>query len=188
MAQSVEEVVVAGDGKVYVAPVGTAFPDFAAEPAAPWAELGFFKTDGLTINVAREATDIYAFQSLDPIRTVITQRPMTVAFALQQSGPDQVALALGGGEWAEIGSTDVYEFTPPEASYVDERAVLIEIEDGDDKYRYLIPRAVNKEGVEFTFRRDEEVAFPVTMSVLAAPAGLDVFNIQTNAAQFEATS
>lgn len=187
MAQDSEEVVVAGDGRVYVAPVGTAFPDFGDAPAAPWVELGYFTNDGVTVKVGRETKDIEAFQSLEPIRVIVTKRPVDVSFKLMQTNAPQVELALGGGTFAEEGTSNVYRYTPSDPSFVDERAVLVEIEDGDDTYRVELPRCLNKAGVEFSFKREEEVMFPIELSVLK-PASGSSFEIVTDAPQFEGQS
>jgi hypothetical protein len=186
MAQA-DEIVVAGDGRVYVSPVGTAFPaTLATTPADPWVELGWFKTDGVDFKLGRESKDIEVFQELDPVRTVVTKRPISITFSLVQTGPEQVALALGGGTWVEEGTdTGVFKYTPADVSFVDERALILEVEDGGDTYRYQFPRAVNKEGVEFTFKRDEEANFKITMSILAPGSGTDTFNILTDAVQFD---
>jgi hypothetical protein len=183
MANVPEEIVVAGTGRVFVAPVGTAFPAFGAEPAAPWLELGYVRPDGFSIELSRTTVKIMAMQSRTPVRTVITEEPISVAFGLQQTGPEQVALGLGGGTWAET-ATDVYTYTPATVGTVDERAALVEITDGDDVYRFGFPRTLNEEGVTFTLKNDEEVFYPITLSILDPGEGVAVYNIETNADQF----
>jgi len=188
MANAPEEVVVAGTGRAFVAPVGTTFPDFDAEPGAEWIELGYVRPDGFVVELARTTQKIFAMQSRTPIRTVVTEEPITASFGLQQTGPEQVALGLGGGEWAEIGATGVFEYTPAEIGTVDERALLIEITDGDDVFRFHFYRTLNEEGVTFTMKNDEEIFYPIKMAILDPGAGNPSYNILSDNARFEPAS
>lgn len=184
MALDSADIRVIGTGGVYVAPVGTAFPAFTADLSADedFIDLGYLTEDGINFSFGREVNDIYAFQSNDPVRTVQTRQPKTVGFTLMQTGREQFNLALGGGTWTVTGVApdEVYTYTPPDASDVDERAMIVEIIDGDLKYRWEYERTLNKEGVEFTAVRQDAVTFPIVMSVLTPADGAVPFVFRTN--------
>jgi hypothetical protein len=168
MALDSGDIRVGGDTHVWLAPVATAFPDWGEDPADPWVDLGFTTTDGVTFNFGREINEIYAMQSAEPVRTINTRLPKTIAFNLMQAGRDQILLALGGGSWAlEATETDVYRYEPPSVGEIDERALLIEMADGDAHYRWHFKRAQNREGIEFSYQREDAATFSITMAVLA---------------------
>lgn len=169
MPLNAQDVRVFSSGHVYLAPVGTAFPDFGSTPAAPWVDMGFMTTDGVTLSAGRESTDIFAWQSRDPVRTVVTAEPKTAAFTMMQTSSAQLQLAFGGGTYTE--ADDVWTFTPPAAGTVDERAMLIEFLDGTKTLWWKFPRVINKEAIEMKAVNDDAFTFPVTMSVLTPASG-----------------
>lgn len=183
MALDAGDIRVAAMAHVYMAPVLTAFPAFDTDPdPADWAELGYITTDGITINVGREVQEIYAMQSLEPVRVIATKVPKTVAFSMMQEGQDQLAIALGGGSWTTSGVAPdiIYKYIPPDPSVLDERAVIVQYIDGDFEYRWNFKRAQNREGVEHKLVREEAAAFPVTMQILASTDGTEPFYIESN--------
>ena len=182
MAMNAAQVRVFGSGEVYLAPAETAMPvSLTTDPASPWEGTGLITTDGLTLSFGRETTDLFAWQSLDPVRTVKTSEPKTAAFTLMESDLASFMLAIGGGEIVESGTDPdfIYTYTPPPAGYVDERAMLIDLIDGTFKYRWYFPRVINKETVEMKAVNDDAFSFPITMSVLKPSTG-DVFKYVTN--------
>jgi hypothetical protein len=99
-----------------------------------------------------------------------------------QTGRAQFNLALGGGTWTVTGVApdEVFKYVPPTASDVDERAMIVEILDGDLVYRWIYARVLNKEGVEFTAVRQDAVTFPISMSVLQPSGDASPFEFFTN--------
>lgn len=181
MAFDSTDIRVAGTAHVYLAPFGTAFPDWDEDPAAPWVDAGFVTTDGITLAFNREVTDIFAMQSADPVRTIATRLPKTVAFSMMQQGRDQMLLALGGGTFSAVpDETGVFMYEPPEASAMDERAVIIEMADGAHTYRWHYKRLQNREGVEHKYLREDAATFPVTMQVLTPADGSVPFYLTTD--------
>lgn len=167
---------VAGTAHIYLAPVATAFPDWDDAPAGDWTELGYVTTDGITLSFGREVNDIFAMQSAEPVRTVATRLPKTVGFSLMQQGRQQLLLALGGGAFTpEAGVTGVYRYEPPEASVVDERAMIVEMVDGEFTYRWHYKRTQNREGVEHKYLREDAATFPVTQQILQPDDGSKPF-------------
>lgn len=175
-----DEVVVAGTGHIWVAPVGTTFPTniTAAVNDGNWIDLGYTTPDGVHPTFDRQSKDILVWQSREAVRTIITAVPKKFDFVLVQQNQNTWALACGGGTWS--GSDPNYSYAPPDPAFVDERAGIIEWSDGDDDYRILIPKWLNKAPLDFMLRADDSQNLPISMSVLAADAGGASWTFQTN--------
>jgi hypothetical protein len=181
MALDSGDIRVAGMAHIWVAPLATAFPTFATAPAAPWMELGYVTTDGITATYGREVTEIYAMQAADPVRVISTRTPKQIAFAMMQQGRDQFLLAMGGGTFDTDGAAvDVFRYTPPDASVIDEKAMLVEMVDGDYTYRWEYKRVQNREGVEQKLVREDATTFPVTMQILVPADASAPFEMVTD--------
>ena len=177
---------VGGEAKIFLAPLGTAFPTFDVEPADPWVDLGYVTTDGITLTYGREITEIYALQSIDPVRIIQTKAPKSISFAMMQHGREQLFLALGGGTFTdEVTPAGVVRYTPPPASFIDERAMLLELVDGTAKYRYEYKRCQNREPVENKLVREDAATFPVTMQILVPSDSSAPFEMLTNDTAFD---
>lgn len=186
MSLEAEEVRVAGTGHIYVAPVDTAFPTSitaAVSHAAGWRELGYATKEGARFAFGREVNSIMGWQSFDPLRKIITALPKTVAFDLMQTNQNTWALGMGGGTFTEPSAGE-YEYEPPDEDYVDHRALIVEMSDGDYDYRLCFRKALNENGVDFAFVRTDPLVFPITMGILAADGGLKPFLVQTNDPNF----
>lgn len=156
------EVVVAGLQRILVAPVGTDAPDdIDEEPGSDWTDLGYTTEDGIAFSFGLDTDDLMTSQSLDPVRKLTTGRPKTITASLRQFNEVTLVLAMGGGTW------DDDKFTPAASSFIDERAVLVDFEDGAKKGRFVGYRTMVSEAVEFSLVNTEGLVFPLTFSVLA---------------------
>ena len=73
MALNADNVRVGTTGRIYVAPKGTTAPtDLVSAWAAGWVDLGYMSEDGCEMAIATSVDDIKAWQSLSPIRRVLT--------------------------------------------------------------------------------------------------------------------
>jgi hypothetical protein len=180
MAFDSGDIRVAGNATIHVAPLGTAFPTVGAAITTPWVDLGYVTEDGITATYGREITEIYAMQALEPVRVIATRAPKTIAFALMQQGIDQFLLAMGGGTVAADTVTGFFRYTPPDASVVDEKAMVVEFTDGGFTYRFEYPRVQNREGVETKLVREDATTFPVTMAILVPASGDPSFEMVTD--------
>lgn len=184
MALDASEIVVAGTGAVYRAPVGTAAPsDIGTAPGAGWVELGYVSEDGTKLSFERSTENIMGWQSLQPLRTIVTEVPIGIEAALMQWNTTTVKTALGGGT-IEDTATGV-KYSPAAESFVDEFALIVEANDEYD-YRFVFPRVMVSDTVELAFVKSEPAALPLKMSVMAAPSGNDSFEFYTNDPAFEA--
>jgi hypothetical protein len=161
-----EEVTVAGFQRILVAPIGTDTPDnIEDDPDTDWVDLGYTTEDGIAFSFGLDTDDLMTSQSLDPIRKLTTARPKTVTASLRQLNRETLALALGGGTFNDAGTG--WEFDHAPSSYIDERAVMVEFEDGAKKVRFWSYRTMVSEAVEFTLVNTAGLVFPLTFSVLA---------------------
>jgi len=181
------ELVVAGDGQAYVAPVGTALPSAPTGAlAAAWVGLGYITEDGATFTVTPDVTDFMAWQSRTPVRREKTSVEIQVAFQLMQWDEDSVPLAFGGG--AISGSAGSWRYDlPSDAAPIDERALVLDAADGSNHYRFVFPRGNVTEAVEAQFQRSSPAVLPITFKALAQ-SGASPGYFLSDAAAFTAGS
>lgn len=174
------ETVVGSTGHIWRAPVGTAFPtNITAEvDETLWTDLGYVTEEGPRFNFGRETNELMAWQSYDPIRMLIAKVPKEIQHDFLQWNMNTLATAMGGGTWT--GTDPNYQYEPPDESYIDFFAEIIEIVDGDYSFRFCFRKVQNTSGVEFAATRDSAMILPVTVKVLAADDGAKPFLIQTN--------
>jgi len=78
---------------LWVAPAGTAMPTTATTAfTTPWLLLGYISDDGVTIGQSITKQDIVPWQSRVPIRSVVTEKLITMHFILWQINPQTVAM------------------------------------------------------------------------------------------------
>ena len=183
MAISADEVRVAGTGRVYTAPKGTALPT-TVDSALPadWTDLGYVTTDGVSFTFSRETEDLAAWQG-DKIRVLSLSEPKMVEFTLMQTDAAVLETAFGGG--TVVTADGVTTYTPPLRGENVERSMVIEFLDDDITYRYAFGRVQQEGDVNFVLTREGAVEYPVTFGVLeATPA----YTIITNDPAMEASS
>lgn len=184
MANDASEIIVAANGSVYVAEVGTTAPaSESASLASGWKQLGFVTEDGVTFTDSKETEAVAAWQSFYPVRRIVTARDASVSFSLRQWNSDTVTLAFGGGTITEPTSGH-YKYVPPTPSDVDERALLIDWQDDTRKYRLIIPKGMVSEAVETNLTRSGSSILPITF-VATPDSGDDAYYLLTNDASFE---
>jgi len=181
------EVLVPGLNQFYVADVGEPFPTSIDDPiAGEWLNLGYFNTDGLKVSFERKSDRVMADQSFDPLRIIITEVPKMITLSLLQWNTETLRLGMGGGDVTVAGSGFHYE--PPEESFVDERAVLLSMTDGERNYRIGYYKAMNQAKLDTNFTRSKASELPLEMVVLAADDGSRPFFIDTDDPAFTVTA
>jgi hypothetical protein len=172
MSQNAAEVRIAGNGGLYVAPVGTALPTDPTEALnAAFIELGYSSEDGVTMTPARTIEKIKAWQSRQPVRTSVTEESITISTSLMQWNESTIAMFFGGGSVAtDAGPPVTYTYTPPAAGEIDERALVLEWIDGEYTYRLVSERAAASELGEVQLTSTAAAMLPITLELLA-PTG-----------------
>ena len=165
MSKDTDQIVVAANGSIKVAEVGTAAPaSISAVTGAGWLDLGFASEDGVTFLDGKTVEPIPVWQLFYPARRIVTEKEATVSFVLRQWSTDTVQLAFGGGTVSSDGAGE-YRYTPPEAGTIDERSLIVEWVDGDKNYRLIIPRGMVTENVETNLVKTAAADLPITFGV-----------------------
>jgi len=172
------QVVVAGNGSVYVGITSTPAPtDATTALNAGFKEMGFISEDGATFTEGKDITDIGAWQSFYPLRKIITGRTVQVAFALREWRRPAVEFALGG----TVSGTapGPYSYIPPAPELLATKSLVLNWVDASKNYRLYIPVGLVTETVETTFARTAAADLPVTFSA-TDPGGANIYTLFTN--------
>lgn len=180
MAQDANQVVVGGNGAVYVAPFATGSVNLPTTVSvalnAVFLEVGFASEDGITFSSGATIEDIKAWQSAYPIRKLVTERSAALEYVLRQWNKDTVPLAFGGGTLSGVGG--VTKYLPPSPDVITLLSMIIEWTDGSDKFRLVIPRGQVSGEVSTNVVRTEAADLPIHFD--ATPSGApDVTSLLT---------
>ena len=177
MATDTTKVLVGANGKVYVAPTGTAAPtNYTTALNAAFLELGFVSEDGATFTEGKEITDILAWQSFYPIRRLVTARTVEISFALREFGKKTVEFALGGT--VSVNAAE-WKYVPPAPEATGEKSFVLEWLDGSKGYRLYIPKGLVTEAVETNLTRTGPADLPITFSAIDPGAGVNIYTLFT---------
>lgn len=178
MPQTASEIVVGGNGFLWVAPVGTAAPTTTTTALnAAFIDMGFATEDGVTVTVGKTIVDIRVWQSFYAARKLVTDRNFRVAFALRQWNEVNVPLAFGG---TFSGTTPNYKIEPTAPEVVDTRSFVFEWVDGTKNYRLYIPVGIIAEDVESKIARDDSAQLPLSVDALDPGGGVKPWTMYTN--------
>lgn len=181
---SSDQIVVAGNGKVYVAPTtATAPSDATTALSVDWVDLGYVSEDGVSATFGRTTETVGAWQSLYPVRRITTEASAMVKFNLRQWNSDTVPFALGGGTITEP-SPGEYEFVPADPSTIDERSLIVEWQDGARHYRLYFPKGMITDAVETNITRSSAADLPISYEATPA-SGDDAYTLYTDDTAFE---
>lgn len=183
------QLIVAGSGQVYKAPVGTALPaTSSASLNSAFEGLGYITTDGVAFSVEPEISEIEAWQERDPIRRNLMKQAKQFTFVLQQWNEENLPFAFGGGEIVDLGGGEYrYDFIENDAS-LDEYAIVVDLDDGSVNHRFAFHRGNVTDTVESNFTRDAEAGLPITFKILAPETGGAPGHYFTNSPAFAAGS
>lgn len=175
MAKDGTQTVAGLAGGLYIAPVGTAFPaSITTAPSVTWTDLGYFRTDGLTKSKEVTSTDIKGWPGGVTIRSLITETVEGIqGTLLQVINPEAWKLVNGGGAFA--GGV----YTPPAGDQDYRVAVILELQDGVNKMRFLVPNAKNVASANMPFPSDNLAEAAIDLR-FQAPASGPLYTVQTN--------
>jgi hypothetical protein len=86
--------IIVGVGNVYIAAVGTAFPDTDETPTSSWTYLGATDDDGVTVNHVRERDLHYKGTSALPQKATLNTAREEISFNLCEITPERYAAVL----------------------------------------------------------------------------------------------
>ncbi|MCG3039650.1 phage tail protein [Streptomyces fenghuangensis] len=164
---------VAGNGRILVAPLGTAAPaDTASEWGTGWTDVGYTSSDGVKFGRKEKTSQVDTWQSVGPARFIYEDRDMTVKFSMLQFNPDTLPLYFGGGEVRETATgSGVYQYDVLSDPIPDERSLGLEFTDGEEVvYRFVLPRGQVTDTDEVEMNRKGSLKLGVTFTAMAVDA------------------
>lgn len=184
MANDADNIIIGANGKVSVAPVGTALPaTIDAALNAAFKEVGFLSEDGVTPTSSKTIEGVPVWQSIYHARRFVTEAEFRLAMVLREWNPITVPLAFGGGEVVESPEdSGSYRYDPPDASAIDERAMVVDYVDGDYNYRFVVARGNVSEDVETQIARAGASDLPITFAALGQTGVLPWYWLTDNPA------
>jgi hypothetical protein len=151
---------------IYLAPAGTRGPENTTDDwADPWACLGYLSEDGPTVGQSTDSTDITPWQSVVPIRSVITSRGVTLQFVMWQLNERTLGLYFDTDPpEPESDGSLAFEVRTDTPSHL--YAVGIDSRDADRVLRIAFPRASLSAAGDMQIQRGAAVPLDVTLSAL----------------------
>jgi hypothetical protein len=151
---------------LYLGPAGTEIPENTWDDwEAPWHILGYLSEDGPTVGQSTDSTDITPWQSVVPIRSIITARSVTLQFTLWQLNEHTLALYFDTDVAApdSDGNIDMeVRSDSPQHLY----AVGIDAADAERVLRLGFTRASLTDAGDMQITRGAAVPLDVTLAAL----------------------
>ncbi|MFG2986259.1 hypothetical protein ACGFYQ_34245 [Streptomyces sp. NPDC048258] len=165
------EIVIPALTRIWLGAVGTVAPnDATVAMGTGWRSVGLTTEDSLKFASEPNFEQVRSAQSSYPTRTFQTTDAGTVEVDLQQWSAANFRAVYGGGTVSEVtpaggGTAKHYKFTPPKIGGRTEIAAVIEVIDGGKHYRYVIPRAMQMEGVSKDLAKTKEAILPLRLAI-----------------------
>lgn len=161
------EVTLASNGQVSVAPFGTALPTtIAASLNAAFKPFGFISEDGVSVTPSVDTTGVKAWQSATDVLTILTGVGLTAKFSAIQLESATTAEYFFGGTWVNDGlgnSTMTFSSNPVLAV----RSLVVDwIDQNGYLYRLVLARGQFTDRDAVSLQRTENMAFGVTFECL----------------------
>ena len=151
---------------IYLADAGTDGPtDTEADWPSGWRSLGYATEDGVTLTPSTDTEDITAWQALGSLRSIITGRTVTCAFQLMQWSAQNLAL-YWDIEQPTINADGSFAFDVRSDQAGTRHAIGIDVRDGENRVRYILPRVQLSDAGDMQFQRSAAALLDVTFSVL----------------------
>lgn len=171
---------VAGKGHVYVAPKGTAVPtDTTTAWGSGWMDLGYTDEKGVTLSKKDTRVAIKAWQSVTPIRWILTERDLHVSYVLEQWNKATLALWSGEGASAIVANGVVpneYKLSITPTPLADERMWGVEWTDQENVVtnRLFISRGTVTDTADIPILRTGLSTLGMTFQAMATDQVTDI--------------
>lgn len=170
MSNNANEIVVAANGSINVAPYGTTLPIATATPVsslnAAFKVMGYASEDGVVFNTSRDIVDRMAWQSQVAVRRDEQGRENTFTTTLLQWNEDTIKTAFGGGAVENV-ALNVYSYVPPAAGEpLEELSLVIDWQDNDKDYRLIVPKVTIDGDTEVALTRADMAVLPIAFKAL----------------------
>lgn len=161
---------VLGPGTLYHGAEGATEPADTAVASAPdaedWTDVGG-TSDGVTLSIENEYTELTVDQIVDRVGSRLTSRTMTVATNLAEPTLENLSRVVNGGGTVTTG-TGFKKFEPANDTSATQPtycALLFDgIAPGGGNRRVIVRRALSTENVEFAYSKEDQTVFSVTFT------------------------
>lgn len=168
MANDSDNIRLAPNGSVYIAPTGTTLPTTATMALnVAFKDLGYIDEDGVALTPNVEFTDIMAWQSAVPVKTTLDTASFEIQFNMIEVKLDTFQLYFfattatnnfGQGKFQMLSNPGTQE-----------KAVIVDwTDDTGDKNRLVLPKAIVTDRENLQLVRNKAVAIGVTFRALDA--------------------
>ena len=164
-------------GALYTGEKGSTFPIEMGAWTAPFVDLGYISDEGITENREADTTPFTPWQTNAPIRVETTSEIITWETVLWTTSFDTVSVYFKVKEAdMEVGTTDtaVVSFVDGDKKDRDLRAWGIDVIDGVYARRVSIPNGEVTERGGLTYRKDQLIGYPITITAYPGPDGWSV--------------
>jgi len=150
---------------LWLAPPGTALPtDTKTAFASPWQILGYLSDAGPTIGQNTTKQDLTPWQSISPIRSVITQREVTLHFILWQLNSLTLSLFFDADPPTPSATDGSFSMPVRADKGGHQYAVAIDALDGNNVMRVGFTRALLTDAGDMAITRGAAVPLECTMT------------------------
>ena len=162
--------ILVGVGELWVAPIGTAFPDVNATPSTSWTNLGDTR-DGVKFTKTQKVNKIRHDQRTGGVKAVRSEEDAQIETKLPEVTLENLARVLGTAVTtvaAGVGTIGTKTIGLHQGSTVTEYAILLR---GDSPYgaypaQYQIPRGYFEGDLSLEMTNEDEQVIGVTITVL----------------------
>ena len=163
MALVAAEVLVAGTGALYKAPLGTTAPtDSGGALDAAFEHLGYFSSDGVPINFADSVDNLVAWQTAQVVRATRTETLTTLAFTPIQTRGSVLETFHPGSVLTEPTTDEFLMDIKPATA--DPSAWVFDAFDGTKRMRWSIPNGEVTERGEIMHANGAAIGYPMVVT------------------------
>lgn len=144
-------------GAIYFAPNGDNIPATATEALhVSYTDMGYVSSDGIESTIDKSTNAVYAMQNADKVLERVTEAGHTMSFSLLETNQAVIEAYFGGT--MVNGKIEVVPSATTKGSFV------IDIIDGDNAIRYVLPSAEVLSVEPQTFANGEPVSYGMTIT------------------------
>lgn len=169
MATNAANVRVGVTGGIYHAPLGTELPtDATSEISEAFLDVGYISEDGVTQSTSTDVENIVAWQNGDVVRKVQTSHDLTFQFSMLETTAENMGLYYADRD----ASDSVVKVT---GSQSERKSWILELVDGDDVVRIVVPDGNVTERGDLTWANGEAVMYDVTITAYPDADGVKAY-------------
>jgi hypothetical protein len=166
----------AGNSLAYFGPPNATAPTSAtAAPAAAFLDAGWCTQDGLTLSSDESSTNIQAFGTFAPVRTIVTESTQTFGVTFLESNPVTLAVyhrkALGSLVPSATGGIDFATGAAESVRY----SAVFDLVDGVNHLRAYCPTVEVTDREDLAITAGEAVTYGVTLTAFPDAGGNSIY-------------